>query len=69
MKAVFLNFLRLLGQASQNVRITLTLIVKLTAKIIAMKVLLHMLNLSVCFKKLTEYLAFRSNEARTRFYL
>lgn len=72
MKAVFLNLLRLVSllcQASQNVKIALTLIVKLRVKITAMKTLQHMQNLSISFKNLTEYLAFRSNEARAKFSL
>lgn len=72
MKAVFLSLLRLVSllcQASQNVKTALTLIVKLRVKIITMKTLLHIQKLSVCFKKLTEHLAFRNNEARARFSL
>lgn len=72
MKAVFVSLLRLVSlpcQARQNVKVALTLVVKVRVKIIAMKTLLHMQNLSVCFKKLTEYLGFRSNKARERFSL
>lgn len=58
----------LLFQARQNIKIASTLLLKLRAKIIAIKTLLLVWNAPVFQEQLTEYLAFSSNKAGARFF-